>query len=59
MLPQDPTLRAIWIQPVQRTRADSTGPSDQSVVCSKNFTKDCFEKSKDIAADFGIKMRWR
>jgi len=53
-------LQAIWIKQVQRTRADWTGPtSTQSILCSKPFTKNCFEMDTDIEAGFRIKTRRR
>ena len=57
--PRDPALRKQWTKEVQRTCANWQGPSDNSVLCSKHFTNDCFEEDTAIAARFGIKKRRR
>ena len=44
---------------LQSTRADWIGPSENSCLCSKHFTKDCFEKDTELAAGFGIKKSRR
>ncbi|XP_065885779.1 uncharacterized protein [Dysidea avara] len=59
LFPKDPTLRTIWTKKVQSTRANWTGPSHTSVLCSEHFTKDCFEKDTELAAGFGIQKRRR
>ena len=57
--PRDPALRKQWTKEVQRTRANWQGPSDNSILCSKHFTNDCFEEDTAIAARFGIEKRRR
>ena len=59
LFPKNPTLRTIWTKKVQSTRANWTGPSHTSVLCSEHFTKDCFEKDTELAAGFGIQKRCR
>ena len=50
--PNDPLLRLQWTQQVQRTRKDFKGPMEFSVVCSKHFTRDCFEVDPVLAEKF-------
>ena len=44
---------------MQRTRADWRDATDYSVLCSKHFTNDCFERGSIKAAQFGILKRRR
>ena len=53
-LPKDMKLRSKWIQQVKRTRANWSGPSYHSVLCSLHFTDDCFEASPSC---YGIKKK--
>ena len=53
-LPKDMKLRSKWIQQVKRTRANWSGPSYHSVLCSLHFTNDCFEASPSC---YGIKKK--
>ena len=55
--PNNPLLRLQWIQQVQRTRKDFNGPMEFSVVCSKHFTRDCFEVDPILAEKFGIEIK--
>jgi len=44
-----PALHMQWIKEVQRTHANWQGPIDYSVLCSYQFTSDCFEEDMTIA----------
>ena len=39
---------------VQRMRAQWSGPSEHSVLCSKHFTDSCFQHDSAIAASMGL-----
>ena len=41
--PRDPVMRQKWVKQVQRTRAEWSGPSKHSVICSVHFTDNCFK----------------
>ena len=55
--PKDPVLRQQWVKQVQRTRAQWSGPSEHSVLCSKHFTDSCFQPDSAIAASMGLQKR--
>ena len=57
--PRDPAIRQQWVKQVQRTRAQWSGPSEHSVLCSKHFTDSCFEPDSALASEMGIKKRRR
>ena len=57
--PKDPALRQKWIKNVQRTRANWSGPSEHSVLCSQHFDSSCFEADSELAAQMGIQKRRR
>jgi len=57
--PKDPVLRQKWIKQVQRTRAQWSGPSEHSVLCSKHFDGSCFEPDAELASHMGIQKRTR
>ena len=57
--PRDPSLRTQWNKQVQRTRANWRNATDYSVLCSKHFTKDCFEQGSVMASQFGIQKKRR
>ena len=40
--PKDPVLRAKWVSQVRRTHAQWEA-TEHSILCSENFTEDCFE----------------
>ena len=44
MFPKDERQRAAWIGFVKLTRADWTGPSQYTVICSNHFNPECYEK---------------
>ena len=47
--PKVPVLRQKWVKQVQRTRAEWSGPSDHSVLCSDHFDSSCFEPDTKLA----------
>ena len=53
----DPSLRLQWTQQVQKTCNDFKGPTEFSVVCSKHFTRDCFEVDPILVEKFGIEIK--
>ena len=53
-LPKVPVLRQKWVKQVQRTRAEWSGPSDHSVLCSDHFDSSCFEPDTKLASQMGI-----
>ena len=55
--PRDPVLRQQWVKQVQRTRAQWSGPSEHSVLCSEHFTDCCFQPDSAIAASMGLQKR--
>ena len=55
--PNDPSLQLQWARQVQRTHKDFKGPTEFSVVCSKHFTRDCFEVNPVLAEKFGIEIK--
>ena len=48
--PKDPALHQKWIKNVQKTRANWSGPSEHSVLCSQHFESSCFEVDSELAA---------
>ena len=59
LFPKDDDLRSKWIKQVKRTRAEWSGPSDHSVLCSDHFDGSCFEPDTEIASQMGLKKRVR
>lgn len=57
--PKDPILRQKWVKNVQRTRAQWSGPSEHSVLCSQHFDNSCFEPDSELASQMGIQKRRR
>ena len=57
--PKDPVLRQKWVKNVQRTRAQWSGPSEHSVLCSEHFDSSCFEPDSELASQMGIQKRKR
>ena len=57
--PKDPVLRRKWVKNVQRTRAQWSGPSDHSVVCSQHFDSGCFEPDSEFASQMCMHKRRR
>ena len=57
--PRDSVLRQQWSQQVRRTRAQWSGLSEYSVLCSKHFTESCFEPSSVLASTLGLEKRRR
>ena len=57
--PKDPVLRQKWVKNVQRTRAQWSGPSEYSVLCSQHFDSSCFEPDSELASQMGIQKRRR
>ena len=55
--PRDSPLREHWTRQVRRTRADWSGHTATSYLCSDHFTEDCFVETSLMAAEFRIKMR--
>jgi hypothetical protein len=45
--PEDGRRRQ-WIQFVQTTRKDFTGPTENSVVCGRHFATDCFANFAEV-----------
>lgn len=52
--PKDERQRAAWTRFVKLTRADWTGPSQYTVICSEHFNEECYEQQhflmKDLAS---------
>ena len=57
--PKDPILRQKWVKQVQRTRAQWSGPSEHSVLCSEHFDGSRFEPDSELASQMGIQKRRR
>ena len=57
--PKDPVLRQKWVKNVQRTRAQWSGPSEYSVLCSQHFDSSCFEPDSELASQMGMQKRIR
>ena len=55
--PKDPVRRTLWSEQVARYRADWTGPTEHSMICSLYFTKECYEIS--LAEDMGLPSKRR
>ena len=55
--PCDPVMQQKWVKQVQRTRAEWSGPSEHSVICSVHFTDDCFETN--LTEKFGLEKQKR
>ena len=48
--PKDTVLRQKWGKNVQRTRAQWSGPSEHSILCSQHFDSSCFEPDSELAS---------
>ena len=59
MFPKDDRQRAAWIRFVKLTRADWTGPSQYTVICSNHFNPECYEKQCTLMVEFGIPTKKR
>ncbi|XP_048749152.2 uncharacterized protein LOC125662142 isoform X2 [Ostrea edulis] len=59
VFPKDKRQRAAWTRFVRLTRADWTGPSQYTVVCSAHFTDGCFEAQFSLMREFGIPAKKR
>ena len=59
MFPKDERQRAAWIGFVKLTRADWTGPSQYTVICSNHFNPECYEKQCTLMVEFGISTKKR
>ena len=57
--PKDPVLQRKWVKQVQRTRAQWSGPSEHSVLCSDHFDVSCFEPDSGLASQMGIQKQIR
>ncbi|XP_041463201.1 uncharacterized protein LOC121414191 [Lytechinus variegatus] len=57
LFPKDANLRRIWVSKVKLTRANWSGPSDWSVVCSSHFEDADFDDG--LHAAFGMKRTRR
>ena len=57
--PKDPVLRQKWVKNVQRMRAQWSGPSEHSVLCSQHFDSSCFERDSELASQMGMQKRRR
>lgn len=57
--PKDPVLRQKWVNNVQRTRAQWSGPSEHSVLCSQHFDSSCFEPDSELTSQMGLQKRKR
>jgi len=42
--PKDPAICSLWIKAVHNQRKNWKGPTDASLICSKNFELDCYEQ---------------
>lgn len=58
-LPKDERQRAAWTCFVKIIRADWTGPSQYTVICSEHFNEDCYERQHYLVRDFGIPTKKR
>ena len=56
-LPKDLVFRQQWVKQVQRMRAQWSGPSEHSVLCSEHFSDSCFQPDSAIAASMGLQKR--
>lgn len=54
VFPKDERQRAAWVRFVKLTRADWSGPSQYTVICSDHFNDDCYEVRFSYMKDFGI-----
>eukprot|EP00105_Crassostrea_gigas_P001462 XP_011413654.1 PREDICTED: THAP domain-containing protein 10 [Crassostrea gigas] len=57
--PKDNRQRAAWTRFVKLTRADWTGPSQYTVICSEHFNEECYERQHFLLKDFGITTKKR
>lgn len=57
--PKDERQRAAWTRFVKLTRADWTGPSQYTVICSEHFNEECYERQHFLMKDFGIPTKKR
>ena len=54
MFQKDDRQRSAWIRFVKLTRADWTGPSQYTVICSNHFNPECYEKQCTLMVEFGF-----
>lgn len=57
--PKDERQRAAWTRFVKLTRADWTGQSQYTVICSEHFNEECYERQHYLTKDFGIPTKKR
>ena len=55
--PKDKGIRRQWIRQVQRNRANWTGPSEYSCICSQHFSSDCLESTSRVSNQIGFRMK--
>ena len=56
--PSDPKFRRIWTTKVKLTRAEWSGPTKHSVICSAHFEPSCFERNpNEKYLQFGIRFQ--
>ena len=51
--PREEALKKQWTRQVQRKRAEWTGPTAYSFICSEHFADDCFDTSCDVREQLG------
>ncbi|XP_055997875.1 THAP domain-containing protein 10-like [Ostrea edulis] len=59
VFPKDERQRAAWTRFVRLTRADWTGSSQYTVVCSAHFTDGCFEAQFSLMREYVIPAKKR
>lgn len=52
--PKEESLRRQWTAQVKRTRADWSGPTVYTFLCSEHFTPDCFCKIASVRESLGF-----
>ncbi|KAJ8020278.1 THAP domain-containing protein 10 [Holothuria leucospilota] len=52
--PKDEKTRRLWTKFVQNTRADFTGPSQFSSICSEHFTEEDYDPSIALKEKMGL-----
>lgn len=55
----DPKRRTEWVIQVKRNRANWTGPSEFSVLCSDHFSAECFDGGQELRRSLGFGTRKR
>ena len=51
--PVDPAISSQWTKFVQKKRANFTGPTEHSVLCSQHFENQCFDQHHESLLAFG------